>query len=151
MADILHLIKINAPRNKAYQAISTVEGIRNWWTRDADLDAKIGGSGEFRFADSQRITKVRVEELQPSSCVVWKTLSAPIPTWAGTTIRFELRAEDDGGTLLHFAHRGFKDTDDLFAYSATAWGYFMVSLKRYLETGKGTPHPEDVFSRVAKP
>ena len=151
MADILHLIKINAPHEKAYQAISTVEGIRNWWTRDADLDAKIGGSGEFRFADGKRITKVQVEELKPSSRVVWKVLAAPIPTWAGTTISFEPRAEGDGGTLLHFAHRGFKDADDLFAYSATAWGYFVVSLKQYLESGKGTPHPDDVFSRVTKP
>lgn len=147
MAEILHLIKINAAPKMAYQAISTVEGIRNWWTRDADLDAKVGGNGEFRFANGKRITKVRIEELQPSSRVVWKALSAPIPTWAGTTIRFELRAEDDGGTLVHFAHSGFKDVDDLFAYSATAWGYFMVSLKQYLETGKGMPHPDDVFSR----
>lgn len=150
MADILHLIKINAPRDKAYQAISTVDGIRHWWTRDTDLDAKVGGSGEFRFAGGKRITKVRIEELQAPSRVVWKALSAPIPSWTDTSIVFELRAEDDGGTLLHFAHRGFRDADDLFAFSVTAWGSFMISLKQYLETGKGTPHPDDPLSRVNK-
>ncbi len=148
MADILHLIKIHAPREKVYQTIATAEGIRNWWTRDADLDAKVGGSGEFRFAAGKRITKVRIEELKPSSRVVWETLSAPIPTWAGTRIKFELRA-DDAGTLLAFAHCSFPQADDMFAYSVTAWGSFLISLKLYLETGQGTPHPDDPLSRPA--
>ncbi|MGH8282574.1 MAG: SRPBCC family protein [Gammaproteobacteria bacterium] len=145
MSDILHLIKIRAPRERVYQALVTAEGVRGWWTRDADLDAKVGGTGEFRFAEGTRITKVRIEELKPSARVVWKVLSAPMPTWADTTISFDLSTDD--GTLLHFAHRGIKQADDLFAYSTTAWGYFLVSLKQYLETGEGTPHPEDVFSR----
>ncbi|MGH8397272.1 MAG: SRPBCC family protein [Gammaproteobacteria bacterium] len=146
MADILHLIKIRAPRERLYQALATAEGVRAWWTRDADLDTKVGGAGEFRFAGGKRITKVRIEELKPSARVVWKVLSAPMPTWAETTISFDLSTDDDG-TLLHFAHRGIKQADELFAISTTAWGYFLVSLKQYLETGKGTPHPEDIFSR----
>ncbi|HKT31002.1 MAG TPA: SRPBCC domain-containing protein [Gammaproteobacteria bacterium] len=150
MADILHLIKINDTREKAYQAIAAVEGVRNWWTRDADLDTRLGGRGEFRFANGKRVTKVEIEELKPSTRVAWKVLSAPIPTWAKTIIEFELNAED-GGTALRFAHRGFEHADDLFAYSATAWAYFLVSLKEYLETGKGMPHPDDVFSRDIKP
>jgi uncharacterized protein YndB with AHSA1/START domain len=146
MADILHFIKIRAPREKVYQALTTADGIRHWWTRDADLDSKVGGAGEFRFYEGARITKVRIEKLEPSVRVVWKALSAPIPTWPDTKIEFELSAEDDG-TTLHFAHRGIKQADDMFAMSTTAWGYFLVSLKEYLETGKGTPHPDDVFSR----
>lgn len=150
MPDILHLIKIRAPHEKVYQALTTVEGIRGWWTREADLDAKVGGKGEFRFAQGARVTTAKVKELTPSARVVWEVLSAPIPTWAGTAIRFELRAEDDG-TLLSFAHCGFKRADDPFAYSATAWGSFLVSLKLYLETGKGTPHPSDPLSRPVEP
>lgn len=149
MAEILHLIKINAPREQVYQAITTAEGVRNWWTRDADLDSKVGGGGEFRFAGGTRITKVRIEELKSPSRVVWKPLAAPIPTWPDTKIEFELNAEEDNGTTLRFAQRGFKQTDDLFAMVATAWAAFLISLKQYLETGKGTPHPDDALSRVA--
>jgi uncharacterized protein YndB with AHSA1/START domain len=47
--DIMHLIKIRVSPEHVYQALTTAEGIRNWWTRDADLDSKIGGTGEFRF------------------------------------------------------------------------------------------------------
>ena len=37
MSEIMHLIKIRAAQDKVYQALSTAEGIRNWWTRDAAL------------------------------------------------------------------------------------------------------------------
>jgi uncharacterized protein YndB with AHSA1/START domain len=37
MPDIMHLVKINASPERVYQALTTPEGIRNWWTRDADL------------------------------------------------------------------------------------------------------------------
>lgn len=150
MADILHLIKIHAPCEQVYQAIATAEGVRNWWTRDTDLDSRVGGKGEFRFANGTRVTKVIIEELTPPLRAVWKALSAPIPSWADTTIRFELRAAD-GGTLLSFAHCGFPQADDLFAYSVTAWGSFLISLKLYLETGTGTPHPDDPLSQPANP
>jgi uncharacterized protein YndB with AHSA1/START domain len=43
MPDIMHLIKIHASPERIYQALTTAEGIRNWWTRDAVLDSKIGG------------------------------------------------------------------------------------------------------------
>ena len=150
MADILHLIIIRAPRERAYQALNSAAEVRNWWTRDADPDSKVGGQGEFRFAGGARVTKVRVDKLEPPGRVAWKVLAAPIPSWLDTTINFELRADSDG-TTLSFAHRGFKEADDMFAYSATAWGCFLISLKEYLETGQGTPHPDDALSRVAKP
>lgn len=149
MADILHLLRINVPREQVYRAIARAEGVRQWWTRDADLDDQVGGCGEFRFHAGGRVTKVRVEKLEPPARVVWQALAAPISTWAGSSIEFDMRADGDG-TLLHFAQRGIHAADDMFAMSTTAWGYFLVSLKDYLETGKGTPHPDDVLSRPAK-
>jgi uncharacterized protein YndB with AHSA1/START domain len=45
----MHLINIQAPAERVYPALKTAESIRNWWSRDADLDSKVGGTGEFRF------------------------------------------------------------------------------------------------------
>jgi uncharacterized protein YndB with AHSA1/START domain len=147
MADILHLLKIHAQREAVYRAIATAEGVRNWFSRDSDLDPGVGGHGEIRFADGTRVTRLRVAELEPTTRVSWQVLSAPMPTWPGTTIGFGMDAEGDD-TMLHFAHRGFTQADDFLAMSATAWACFLLSLKQYLETGKGTPHPDDVLSRV---
>jgi hypothetical protein len=30
---------------KVYEARTTAEGIRNWWRRDAEIDARVGGIG----------------------------------------------------------------------------------------------------------
>lgn len=147
MADILHLLQVHAPREAVYQAIATAGGVRNWFSRDADFESTVGASGEIRFAGGKRVTRIRIAELEPTERVAWQVISAPMPTWPDTTIEFTMRTDGDG-TMLHFAHRGFQQTDDFFAMSATAWASFLLSLKQYLETGEGTPHPDDALSRA---
>ncbi len=49
MPDIMHTLKIKTSPDQVYRAIATAEGIRDWWTRDAALDPKVGGAGEFGF------------------------------------------------------------------------------------------------------
>lgn len=146
MADILHLLPIHAPREKVYAAITTAGSIREWFSRDAALDSRVGGNGEIRFAERTRIIKLEVEELEPPARITWRILSAAMPTWANTRVEFKL-GEDGAGAMLHFAQRGFQATDDFFAMSTTAWASFLFSLKQYLETGTGTPHPDDILSR----
>jgi uncharacterized protein YndB with AHSA1/START domain len=53
MPDITHLLSLHASPERVHQALSAEEGIRSWWTRDADLDSKISGMGQFRFYGGQ--------------------------------------------------------------------------------------------------
>jgi uncharacterized protein YndB with AHSA1/START domain len=138
-AAIVHLLKIEASPERVYQAVSTAEGIEHWWTRDASLEAKVGGHGEFGFYDRRFIAKVQVTELEPPSRVGWRVDGPP---WAGTTISFDIRTDGDGVTLK-FAHRGHKEADDNVARASTRWAYYLISLKSYLEKGQGTPNPDD--------
>jgi hypothetical protein len=64
------------------------------------------------------------------------------PAFAGTAITFDLR-DGVNDTLLAFAHRGFKQGDDVYAGATTRWGCYLLSMKQYLETGKGRPNPDD--------
>jgi uncharacterized protein YndB with AHSA1/START domain len=137
MADIMHLVKIAVPPERVYEALTTPEGIRNWWTRDADLDAVAGGTGTFRFHGGNDVT-VAVRELEPPLHVMWKTTSSFRSEWKGTTIVFDLRV-DAGGTVLSFAHRGFEAADERYAVTTTEWGVYLASLQQYLETGTGSP------------
>ena len=108
MPDILHLLTINASPERVYQALATAEGIRNWWTREAELEARVGGKGEFRFYEGKGVTQVRVDALEPTARVVWTVTAANAPGgWEGTTITFDLAAKE-GATVLSFAQRGFK-------------------------------------------
>jgi uncharacterized protein YndB with AHSA1/START domain len=151
MPDIMHLVKINASPDRVYQALTTSEDIRNWWTRNADLDGTIGGEGEFRFGSygGTQVTKVRVAELVPSVRVGWKITASFRPEWVDTTITFDLRADKDA-TVVLFAHRGFQRADDIYALCTTGWGYYLVSLQQYLQTGQGAPSPDIDFARVLR-
>jgi uncharacterized protein YndB with AHSA1/START domain len=150
MPDILHLVRIRANPERVYEALTTTAGVRGWWTRDADLDATVGGSGTFRFYGGHGVTIVRLDELVPARRVAWSVQSANAPgDWTGTTIAFDLRAEDDV-TVLAFAHRGFAQPSEGYAQVNTGWAYFLVSLRQYVETGSGGPHPDIDFSRMIR-
>jgi uncharacterized protein YndB with AHSA1/START domain len=148
MPDIMHLVRIKGPPERVYRALTTAEEIRNWWTRDADLDATIGATAEFRFYGG-KVTKMRIDELERPVRVRWSTISSFHPEWQGTTITFDLRAEGEK-TVLCFAHRGFVKADEAYALFTTGWGYYLVSLQQYVETGKGGPSPDVDFARIIK-
>ena len=149
MPDIMHLIRIGVFPEQVYKALTTTEGIRNWWTRDAHLDAEVGGTGEFRFSEGRRVTKVVIDELWPPVRVGWKTVSSFRPEWEGTTITFDLRTEGSG-TVLSFAHRAFAQADEGYAVTTTGWGYYLASLQQYVERGEGAPSPDVDFARVIR-
>jgi len=146
---IKHLLKIAAPVEQVYEALTTTQGVRHWWTRDADLDSRIGHLGEFRFGSfaPRRITQVEVEDLLPGKLVRWRTLRSHHPEWIGTTISFELEP-NGSGTTLRFSHSGFEESSECYALCTTGWAYYLVSLRQYLEEGHGAPSPDVDFSRM---
>lgn len=139
MPDIMHSLKIHASPDQVYEAIATADGIKNWWTRDAILDSKVGGLGEFGFFARRFIARVRIEELKPPQRIVWKVIDE---AWDGDTIVFEVQPEA-AGAQLSFLQCGFKEADQRYAIATTRWGLYLLSLKNYLETGKGSPNPDD--------
>jgi len=54
MVDIRHRVGITAPQEQVYEALSTVEGLSGWWTRDTAGDPAIGGKLEFFFGQAER-------------------------------------------------------------------------------------------------
>ena len=140
MQDIMHLLKIHASPDRVFDAITTAAGIQQWWTRDAAIEPKIGAAGEFGFYAKRFVAKVVVEELAPNELVRWKVVNA---AWPGDEIEFNLKA-DGNDTILLFAHRGFPQANEALASATTRWGYYLLSLKRYLQAGKGNPNPDDV-------
>lgn len=139
MHEIMHLIKIHAPAVRVYEAITTTDGVRQWWTRDAAIEPRVGATGEFGFDGKRFVAKITVEELTPLTRVRWKVANA---AWQGNDIDFNLKPDGNDTTVL-FAHRGFPRADEGFASATTRWGFYLLSLKRYLQTGKGTPNPDD--------
>ena len=63
--------------------------------------------------------------------------------WVGTTVAFDLTHRDDESVVL-FTHAGWREPTEFMAHCSARWAYFLLSLKRLLEHGAGTPFPDDL-------
>jgi len=141
MVDILHKvgIKASSPAD-VYRALTTLDGLSSWWTRDTRGDGRVGGVIQFRFGGGG--FDMQVLELEANRRVLWQVVEGP-REWIGTKISFELRREGDW-TLVFFKHQGWAEPVEFMHHCSTKWGVFLLSLKSALETGSGAPWPGDL-------
>jgi uncharacterized protein YndB with AHSA1/START domain len=142
MVDILHRVgfKPSTPET-VYGALTTVDGLAGWWTTDVKGNGDVGGVLQFRFPPVGGFD-MEVLELKPSERVVWRVVDGP-EEWIGTTIEWDLRQSGDY-TIVLFKHQGWKEPVEFMHHCSTKWGSYLMSLKSLVETGKGTPAPDDV-------
>ena len=133
MASIKHLFHINASKEKVFEAISTIEGLKNWWTVQTAGSPEVGGIIEFRFGEFENDMKVL--ELKPNESLTWECV-ASAPDWVGTKFTFNLDT-NDGKTRVRFEQSGWKETGDFYAACCFSWGRYMESLRQFCQTGKG--------------
>lgn len=136
MVHIKHNLTIDALPGTVYNAITTQEGIQNWWTVDTHIKLEVGSIAEFIFGD-QYHNKMKIVDLQPNRRVEWHCLEGD-PQWIDTSIIFELESHNEQ-TLLRFNHKNWQEAADFYAYCNNQWGKYMMSLKNYYETGVGNP------------
>jgi uncharacterized protein YndB with AHSA1/START domain len=144
MSDILHRIGITASPDDVYAALTTIGGLAGWWTEDTKGDDAVGGVIRFRFANAPGGGgfDMKVLDNKPGTLVRWEVVDGP-EEWIGTHVSFELSQADDF-TIVLFKHEGWKETVEFMYHCSTKWATFLMSLKQYVETGKGDPAPNDV-------
>ena len=141
MVDILHRVGIESSSpEQVYAALTTLEGLRGWWTRDTTGGTEVGDVIAFRFAAGGLDTKV--VELVLGKHVLWEVVDGP-GEWIGTHVSFVLSQAGDF-TIVLFEHRGWAEPVEFMYHCSTKWGTFLVSLKQLVETGQGAPDPDDV-------
>lgn len=136
MAEIRHMLLIDAPAEVVYRAITEQEGLAGWWTVQAISRPVVGGVADFKFGDRYH-TAMRIVALEPSHRIDWECIAGD-EEWVGTRVTFALERQGDQ-TLLRFVHAGWRDVTDYYASSNYTWGYYLTSLKSYCEAGKGAP------------
>lgn len=138
MVDSLHEIPIQAGREAVYDAWTTAEGLRGWWTADTRAAGEVGGVHEFGFMGGAVRFHFRVDALEPGRGVRWTGMAGPgMPDeWVDTRVEVSLADGKDGGTVLRFGHLGWKSADGDFRMCNTTWGQLMYRLRDHCE-GKG--------------
>ncbi len=137
---------VRASQADIYTAISTIDGLRGWWTQDCTGDVDKGSRIQFHFGGSHK--EMRVELLIPSSEVRWLCTAAHInhdslgrkDEWVGTQIVFRLTSEGEGRTRVDFEHIGLVPSFECYELCNNGWQFFLNSLQQFAETGVGTPY-----------
>jgi uncharacterized protein YndB with AHSA1/START domain len=137
--EISHEMKVLTKPEKVYAALTEQTGIASWFTSDTSAEPNVGAIAEFRFDRAERIMTVQVVNLQPFQRVEWQ-LRQGMPGWENQNgLITWMLTPTENGTIVRFSHGGWDTTNGPFASVSFKWAGYMTSLKKYLETGFGTP------------
>jgi uncharacterized protein YndB with AHSA1/START domain len=136
-----HLLHIATSRDKVFKALSTIEGLSNWWTVQTSGNTTKDGIIQFRFGEIG--PDMKVTELITGEKIVWECVASPFG-WVGHTFTFILD-DNDGKTRVRFSHDGWTEQDDFHASCNFTWGRYMESLRQYCQTGKGEAFGSDGY------
>jgi uncharacterized protein YndB with AHSA1/START domain len=142
---INHQVGIKTTPENVYKALTETERLARWWTTDTKgSGVKVGDNLEFWFNNHSFCQNFNIKDLEPGKRVVWKA-----PTgqgdgeWEDTEIAFTLSV-DEKQTFVQFRHTGWKESTDFQGHCSMRWAVFLLSLREFLETGKGRPIPYDL-------
>ncbi|HEX5669143.1 MAG TPA: SRPBCC domain-containing protein [Chitinophagaceae bacterium] len=146
MENIFHRVGIKAPLQKCYEGLSTIEGIAGWWTAHASGISEVGKKilVQFFTREGKELGSMdmEVKTLEAGKKVQWTFSSGP-DEWIGTDVTFELHEEGDY-TIVLFRHSKWREEVEFMAHCSMKWAMFLLSLKDFIETGKGRPSPDDI-------
>lgn len=146
MTDITHRIGITSPATQVYEALTSLDGLSQWWTEEVLGDGRIGGRIEFCFRSETGDVKgkmvMEVQELNAHKDVRWRCVEGPAE-WVGTDITFQL-SQQDSQTIVLFGHRNWREEVEFTSHCSMKWATFLLSLREYVETGKGKAAPHDL-------
>jgi len=133
MADILQDFIIRVPAARVYEAVSSAEGLNEWWTRAASgtpvPDARYEldfGPGHVWRAVVTKAEFARAFELR---------LAEADADWIDTIVGFELEGNDEA-TRVRFYHLRWRETNQHYRTSCHCWALYLRVLRRHLEHGE---------------
>ena len=107
--------------------------------------AEIGGAVDLTFA-GLTVLSFKYTDIQENKSVDIQCVTGPGP-WQGSEILFALEQAEDQ-VFLTLTHQNSDASEDDFLYFSTKWTCYLLSLKDFVETGKGRPYPNDVKIHV---
>ncbi|WP_286829669.1 MULTISPECIES: SRPBCC family protein [Kordiimonas] len=140
MANICLTFGTEARQDTLANAVRTLPGLAAWWTDGTSGDPDAGGKIAFRFGEAGGFD-MRVKESNDHS-VVWECTGGP-DEWLGTGVEFKIQDEGTHRQLM-FRHTDWEAETPFFHHCSMKWATFLLSLKAYVETGKGRPFPNDL-------
>jgi uncharacterized protein YndB with AHSA1/START domain len=137
MAKTSHRINISAPKSRVFNALTTKNGLRGWYTPNIEGDVAQGETVVFKFSDEDPFHWHFVE-LESPTHVRWRCIQGP-GNASGTEVIFRLSDHKDGRTTVECDHDGFEESDKALRACNTLWGILMDRLRKFSETDRPQP------------
>ena len=137
MKTIIHVSEIRTEQETVFDALTSIDGLASWWTTEVNGDPGDGGVIDFKFGGDFN-PSMQVMAFEPPSGVSWKCVRG-VDQWAENTFRFELERQGNDTHLRFRQEYANELSDDDYGTYNYNWGYYLDSLRLYVETGTGKP------------
>ncbi|HYA92061.1 MAG TPA: SRPBCC domain-containing protein [Thermodesulfobacteriota bacterium] len=141
--EIWHELFFHVSPQKLYEAITDPKKLAQWWTTDVKGVSLLGKYLEFGFGET--IQEMLISDLKPDKLVHWTATEKGLADWAGTILEFRIFRQNDL-TYLHFHHSNWREDAKMYAQCNTDWAFYLLSLREFVEKGKGRPFPRDILN-----
>lgn len=131
MITLKHAIKISAPKDQVYQALTDIDAMRGWHLGTIEGAIAPGQVMLLLPGTGQRFGW-RTEVLEPDASIQQTEVEGPGNS-VGRTLTFALSALDDHRTLVVLTHGEWEDDDEHLPFCNTHWGEVLYRLKQYVE------------------
>jgi uncharacterized protein YndB with AHSA1/START domain len=139
MSEIITQFDVEAPPATVWAALTTAEGIRGWWTTQAEIVSGEHTVVQVRFPDAPMSWDFRVDEALKAERLGWHCVGGP-PPWIGTDILFRIGDAPEGGTRVVFDHAGWTDAEEMVRVVTFGWVEMFQRLKAYAASGQPQPY-----------
>ena len=151
--DYRTVIRIGAPADTVFEAITTPEALAAWWS-PVTGSGSTGGELRFPMVADQPPLLIHVDEASPPTIVRWTVLECTfMEDWVGTQPTFTISPIDESACELTFEHLGLTDELECKDLCSRSWDHFVrTSLRELAEGGPGAPNrsPRDLARRAAE-
>jgi uncharacterized protein YndB with AHSA1/START domain len=139
--DYTRSLDVQAPVERLFDAIATLEGVRGWWTPRVSGSDEAGATMRLEFEGLDEHIDLRVVATKRPSRVEWSVVEhTSLDDWDGTTIRFEIAPDGASASRLAFQHVGLSPRLECYDQCEAGWDHFLGSLVAFIERGAGAPY-----------
>lgn len=142
MQKTIHFIGAKTTKEDMFRAISTPAGLQKWWATSANGKVEEGETLNLIFNELTTL-KFKYDLISPNEKLIITCFDS-FKSWDNTQLVFEIEEKEDQ-IFLTQTHQNIPDNDiESLSYFSSKWTIYLLSLKQYLETGKGMPYPKEL-------
>lgn len=145
MASVRHRVGIAGDINRVYRSMHEPAGLKSWWATTTDGTPSVGQVLDLHFSDVVTLS-FRIDALDENSLIRLHCVSGPGP-WQDCSLDFSFEQDADQ-VWVTLVHENEAASEDDFLYFSTKWPCYLLSLRDLIETGKGSPYPNEVKIHV---